>query len=131
MSEKDQGAIRVGATGLRGSERFWGLREGLLRGRLKTSERTTCIGELITEHTSQRSPGTLSQTLSEALSECHFFLRVLLPLIVLPLIVVPLIVLPLIAPTTMFVCSTDEDEKRPHHRAQSPRTRYAKQTEEA
>ena len=48
--EKDYGATRIGGTGLRDSER---------------------IGELVTECTSQRSPGALSETLSE----CHCPLR--------------------------------------------------------
>ena len=57
---------------------------GSLRGGPKISERTPCIGEVVTEWTSQSSPGTLS----EPLSEPHFLLselQVLLPLIVLPL----------------------------------------------
>ena len=55
---------------------------GPLSGHSGTSERTPCLGELVTECTSQRSP----RTLSEPLSECHFLLelRVLLPLIVSP-----------------------------------------------
>ena len=59
-------------------KRFWeemalwrGLWEGLWE-EPRTSERTPCVGELVTECTSQRSPGTLS----EPLSECHFPLRV-------------------------------------------------------
>ena len=52
-----------------------------------TSERSSCVGEFVTECTSQRSPSTLSETFLEPLSECQFPLRVavLLPLIVLPL----------------------------------------------
>ena len=43
------------------------------------SERTPCIGELVTECTSQRSRGTLSEAVSEPLLECHFPLRVPFP----------------------------------------------------
>ena len=46
-----------------------------LRGPPITSENTPCIGELVT-CTSQRSPGAVSETLSEPLSERHFPLRV-------------------------------------------------------
>ena len=49
---------------------------GSLREPLWTSGRAAWNGELVTECTSQRSPGTLSETLSEPLSECHFPLGV-------------------------------------------------------
>ena len=50
------------AVGLRGSERFL----GSLRGSVRGSPRG--LGELVTEWTSQRSPGTLSETLSQSAS---------------------------------------------------------------
>ena len=55
---------------------------------LGTSQKTDCTEELVTQRTSQRSPGTLSETLSEPLSQSAIFLselRVLSAQIVLPL----------------------------------------------
>ena len=42
----------------------------------KTSERRARSGDLVAECTFQRSPGNLSETLPEPLSECHLSLRV-------------------------------------------------------
>ena len=56
--ERDEGATGVGAAGLRGSEKFWPLRD-----HPGTSEKTPRIGEPVAECTSQRSPGTLSEPL--------------------------------------------------------------------
>ena len=71
----------------RGVSRGFGVSEGVSERVSErspgTSERTPCIGEPVTECTSQKSPSTLSETLSE----CQFLPEswALLPLMVLPL----------------------------------------------